>query len=425
MTKNLNPKLSDAHIADAIAAIEGGGISKTQVAKNLGVARSSLNTAIARYERERTAAVEPGIQTHDDGGLTVTGIPSVGGITLTPDNLLRKYGIDPDEVMIVRDRLNVWGNDDKPNFQLRLDVIPKNLLVLPDPDRPRLPTPEPLNLAPGEAMRWCYMSDHHAPFIDFGLHQTSLQWLRDTQPHLIIIGGDLLNNQKWQRHRERPRFVEAANAGINVGGSILEDIRKAVPNAKIIWLPGNHDQWIEQRMIEDRNQALGVRGYRDDYDVMDLRRLLDTDNVSVEYIDEDWDLAFYPITKNFAAAHGGGTGKNAADAAFAQLLGSLIHGHSHRGKMTYRTRHDPVTGRIECHVAIEAMMMARHGEGKALGYASTPDWMQGFFYGCAWEDDEMFTASPAPYIDRADGGYLLLPDGSRYKADVNKIGEPV
>jgi hypothetical protein len=207
-------------------------------------------------------------------------------------------------------------------------------------------------------------------------------------------------------------------------GGILEAHREIVgDDCEIIWIPGNHDQWIEQRMIEDNSAALGMRGYKDKYDVMDLRRLLDTDSVNVHYVDEDWDLAYYSITDRFTAMHGPATGKSATEKALGMLTGSVIYGHTHHGKMLYQTRHTPATGQTESHVAIESFMMARHHKG--MGYANQPDWTQGFFYGAAWPDDGTFTAAPAFYADRVTGGSLLFADGSRYQATVDKFGNKV
>ena len=58
-----------------------------------------------------------------------------------------------------------------------------------------------------------------------------------------------------------------------------------------------------------------------------------------------------------------------------------------------------------------------------MGYAGQPDWTQGFVYGAAWEDDGYFTAAPAFYNDAPNGGSLLLADGSRYAATIDKFGK--
>jgi hypothetical protein len=414
-----NPRLAPDNVAAAIADIAEGKTT-TAAARDLGVARTSLIAAIERYERVAAEEFEPGVVEHEDGGITVTGDPMVGNVRLTPTELLRKCGIDIDEVIIVRQRTNAWGSVDSPNFQLRVDTIPKNMLVQLDPDREWLPAPKPVKRAEGEPFRWAWMGDHHFPYVDWGLLQTGHAFLEDFQPHLVVIGGDLLNNGQWARHRSRPRFVEEANEGIRGAGGELRKIRDILPNSQIVWLPGNHDQWIEQRLIEDQSAALNTRGYSDQYDALDIRRLLDIDPIHVEYVDKDWDLAYFPITDKFVATHGTATGKNAADQMFAKLTGSSIHGHSHRGKMTFKTRHNPATDETDCNVAIEAMMMARHHEG--MGYANQPDWMQGFFYGSAWEDNT-FAAAPAVYVDAP--GKLLLADGRRYDASVDKFGEPL
>lgn len=414
-------KLSDDQVADVIGRVENTDATVAGEARRLGVARSTLRNAIEAFERRSTETPEPGVVEHEDGGKTVTSAPVIGGVRLTDSSLCKAMGVDPDEHVIVRRRINAWGSEDDPRFQLRLDLLPKELVFLPDPTtRPKFPTPNPAKRRKGEPLRWAFVTDYHAPYIDHGLHQTSCEFLRDHPVDLLIHGGDLLNNGKWARHRSRPRFMEESNEGIMISGGILDAHREILPDAEIIWIPGNHDQWIEQRLIEDRSAALGTRGYRDQYDVLDLRRLLDTDGAHVKYIDEDWDLAAYPITDKFTGMHGPGTGQSLANRVFNMLTGSAIYGHTHHGKFTYKTRHDPATQTTESHVAIEAFMMARHDKG--MGYANQPDWTQGFVYGAAW-DDGYFTAAPAFYNDAPSGGSLLLPDGSRYEATVDKFGE--
>ena len=416
-----NTRLSAAQVADVVARVADGEASVAGEARRLGVPRSTLRNAIARHDQTATPP-EPGLERQEDGGFTITSEPQVGSVRLTEDDLLAAYKVDPDKHIIVRRRISAWGNEDTPNFFMRLDIIPKSLLTLPDEDRPKTKLPRRAKKPKGEPMRWAFVTDYHWPYGDWGLHQTSCEWLRNNPVDVLIHGGDVLNNGQWARHRSRPRFEEEKNEGIECAGGMFEEHREILgPDAEIIWVPGNHDQWIEQRMIEDNSAALGTRGYRDEYDVLDLRRLLDTDGAGVHYIDEDWDLAYYALTDKLTALHGPGTGQNVAKKVFDSLTGSAIYGHTHHGKFTYKTRHDPATQTTESHVAIEAFMMARHHKG--MGYAGQPDWTQGFVYGAAWEDDGYFTAAPAFYNDAPNGGSLLLADGSRYAATIDKFGK--
>ena len=421
-----DPKLTNAVLTDVLAGLEAGTTTKSGAARELGVSRNALRNALDRFERETTEVAEPGVEKHDDGGATVTSGPMVGTVTLTEKDLLEAFDYDPDEVVVVRRRINAWGSEADPHFQLRIDVIPKDSIFTVPEDREWMDPPQFIDLEPGAAMHWAYLGDHHFPYIDHGLMQTSTQFLRDRQFELVVLGGDLLNNGAWARHRGRPRFVEESKLGVKQAGGYVRAIRKALPDARIVWIPGNHDQWIEQRLIEDNSAALGFRGYSDDYDVLDIRRLVDIDPAHVEFVDMDWDLAFHSITDKLTAFHGppgGKGGKNALDSIFDKLTGSGIFGHTHRGGMRYKTRHDPATGKTESHVAIEAFMMARHHKG--MGYAGQPDWTQGFVYGAAWPDDGNFTAAPAYYNDVNNGGTLLLPDGARYKSTVDKFGEEI
>jgi len=388
----------------------------TSVARDLGVARSTLRDALARLDRERTERHEPGAQEQEDGAITVTSDPlTVAGVELTEDALLRKYGLDPADHEVVRKRINFWGSDADPHFQLRLDAIPRSLLVLPDLDREWLPAPEPVPQADG-GRRVVIVTDYHSPHYDRGLHQVSLQFMRDFDPQLLLNLGDLADFATISRHRERPRLVQHVNDCIVEGGSILRAHREALPNAEMVLLPGNHDDRIQHKIIDNNRELLGIRGFSDDYDALDLRRLWDLDPIHVRMIDEDWDRAKYKVSPHLTAIHGRRTTKTAGEDELTKRLVSILQGHSHRMRFTYRTQHDDPTNGTSTRVAVECGTMAQIEH--SLYYGDDENWQQGLVYGTIWPDGK-FALAPAMYVNNT----LLLADGTRYNSTVDSYGE--
>lgn len=414
-----SPKLSDDQIAEALSNIESGATAAAE-ARRLGIARTTLRDAIERFQRTATERHEPGVEEEPDGALTVTSEPGsrVGGVELTEEGLMRHYGLDPAEHEVVRKRLNFWGSDDDPHYQLRLDVIPKTLLVLPDWDREWLPEPNPSVREDG-GRRIVVVTDYHAPLHARGLHQVSLDFMEDFQPSLLLNLGDLGDMAAASRHRKRPRRkVQHLNDCIIGGGSILRDQRKRLPDAEMILLPGNHDDWLQRSIIDNNEELLGIRGFSDSYDALDLRRLWDLDPIHVHMVDEDWDRAKYHVNRSLSAIHGKKTTKTAGEDMLNKLVRSILQGHSHRMRFTYRTQHDDPDGGVRTRVAVECGTMAQLSD--SLGYGDEENWQQGFVYGTIWPDGQ-FALSPAMFVNNT----LLLPDGTRYKATVDEEGNPL
>lgn len=411
-------KLSDNQVAEVITALADTPATVTSEAKRLGVARSTLRDAMERFERQTTTRHEPGVDEADDGAVTVTSDPlTVAGRELTEDALLRQYGLDPAAHEIVRKRVNFWGSDSDPHYQLRLDAIPKSLLVLPEPDRDWLPAPNPVPREDG-GYGIVIVADYHAPHYNRGLHETSLQMMRDFDPQLVLNLGDLGDFTSISRHRERPRLVQHVNDCIVGGGSILRDTRAAVPDARMVLLPGNHDDRIQHALIDHMRDMLGVRGYSDEYDALDLRRLWDLDPIHVEMVDEDWDRAKFHVNDNLSAIHGTRTTKTAGEDMLNKLVRSVVQGHSHRMRFTYRTQHDDPKNDFRTRVAVECGTMAQLSG--SLGYGDEENWQQGFVYGTIWPDGQ-FALAPAMYVNNT----LLLADGTRYRASVDEFGTPL
>lgn len=413
-------KLSDDQVAEVISAVGDDNNPATVAgeARRLGVARSTLRNAIESFERRSTERHEPGVEEEADGAITVTSDPlTVAGVELTEDALLRQYGLDPDEHEVVRKRLNFWGSDSDPHFQLRLDAIPKQLLVLPEPAREWLPAPNPVPRDDG-GYGVVIVADYHAPHYNRGLHETSLQFMRDYDPQLLLNLGDLGDFTSISRHRERPRLVQHVNDCIVEGGSILRSQREALPDAEMVLLPGNHDDRIQHAIIDNNRNLLGVRGIADDYDALDLRRLWDLDPIHVEMVDEDWDRAKFHINDNLSAIHGSRTTKTAGEDMLNKLVRSVVQGHSHRMRFTYRTQHDDPRGGVRTRCAVECGTMAQLSG--SLGYGDEENWQQGFVYGTVWPDGQ-FALAPAMYVNNT----LLLADGTRYRSTVDEFGVPL
>lgn len=399
---------NDEKFERAVELLNTTTLSQRSVAEKVGLAESSLRYKLARRAQQRaqaSAEQAPGVRRNDDGSATI--VANKTAESWTPESLLEAHGLEPDEWEIIRVRGNRWGDPDDPNHQLRIDVVPRESLVLPAALEPvefgSLVKPAPDGGVDFGSKTIVVVGDQHCPLHDRTLHKLFVQFLLDEQPAEGVLLGDILDFTEISRHRTRPGFTQTVNDTIQSAFEVLRDYRLASPDTRWRLLRGNHDDRLEHAILDNNEKLYGITAADEEIPALSLKRLLHLDELGIELVDEDWDRAKTPVTTSLSARHGYMTSEGTGRQMLNKHSNSQIQGHSHRMRFSYRTQHDP----IDVRVAIEAGTMAQIHEG--LGYADEPDWQQGFVYGTAWDDGD-FALAPAIYVD----GRLLLPDGRRY-----------
>lgn len=406
-------KLTDDQVASVITALADTAATVASEARRLGVARSTLRDAIERFEREATERHEPGVEPAEDGALTVTSEPlTVAGVELTEDALLRRYGLDPAEHEVVRKRINFWGSDYDPHFQLRLDAIPKSLLFQPIDPGVWTPPPPPRPMKPGEYLDAVVISDHHAPFHEKEFHRLFLEMLAEEQPGLIEVNGDLLDFATISKHREREGQVADVNACLQAGFEILADYRAVCPDAVIRFKRGNHSERLRNLIVDQAKGLHKITPAGSSLEALSLRRLLRLDDLHVEYIDEPWDQAKTVLSPKLTARHGVSTTKGAGEAMLDRLRGSTVQGHDHRAGITLRTDYtedpdDPISVRMAMQGGCACVIPG--GLGYVLG--GEPNWQNAYGAFRIYPDGD-FHGSLGIYV----AGRLLAHNQKRYVA---------
>jgi hypothetical protein len=386
------------------------------VAREFGMSGSALG-----YRARKMGLTTAKGSAPDGAGQTLT-VEVAKGSQLSPEKLLRRVGLNPDEWQVtnVKAREGTWGNPDEPNEQIRLEVSvrPKlGGLKLPEMKGWK-PLPKPKARKAGTGPRTSVVvSDHHAPHHDKTFHRLFCQWLAEDQPDLIEVNGDLLDFADISRHRNLPAtgpggpnpFVNTVNECLQAGFNILADYRAACPNTQIRLKFGNHDCRLYYALVDNLKGLYDITPANDDVPALSLRKLLRLDEIHVELIEQDWERARTRIGKRLTALHGYSTTKNPGGKILTELTGSTLQGHSHRISLLYRTSHHPDDG-PETRLAGETGCACEIKDG--LGYITggSPDWQQGAMLVKTWPDDD-FTVAPIIYLP----GRLLLPDGRRYK----------
>lgn len=403
----------------ATALLREPGATQRTVAAKLGIGQSTLCgylklAGIEPPNKPQASGPEPfGVER--TGNMLAITTPPRNKPTSPPDEragkeLLEKHGYDPEDWTITGGRISEWGNPDSPQFQHRVNFTRKDgMLVIPD-----LSDFEPWEFGQIEEYaprRIAFIPDLHAPFHNVPAYYAMLDMILAEQPEEIVFLGDVADNSFLSKHRTHPRFITSLNKTNDYVVRNFRLAREAAPEARIVFIPGNHDARVlyyaqdlapeldrvrPGKLTDDEPEPESSIGYR---------QLWQLDKLGIELIDEDWKLAQHSITPELTARHGYLTGNNSERKLLEKHGRSQVHGHDHRGSLIYRTKHDPLDIRV-------AASMGTLSEVKpdGLGYEPDPDWTPGAGWCHVW-DDGLFHLSFMPFIKNK----LLTPWGAAYE----------
>lgn len=390
------------------------GLTQRSVAADLGVGQSSLNEWLKTADADRGEPddLRAFVETNDSEATIGTApqktIPQAN--LITGEALLKEHGFDPDEWILTTIRASKWGKPEEPMFQLRVNAKRRDsLVIIPD-----LSGFEP----------WAYgqiedyaeravaiVPDIHAPFENSPLVRAGCDLIAEEQPAEVVILGDAADVSFLSKHRTHRRFITDLNRTNDAVVGNFRHIREAAPNARIIFIPGNHDARLLYYTQDLAPEFVGVRPGKlhpdapEPEESLGFRSLWQLDALGIELVDEDWKLATHQVTSELTARHGYLTGNNSERKLLEHHGRSQIHGHDHRATITYRTKHDP----LDIRVAMSAGTWSQV-EPDGLGYAPDPDWTPGTGWAQVWEDG-LFQLSFMPFIKNK----LLTPWGAAYE----------
>ena len=204
--------------------------------------------------------------------------------------------------------------------------------------------------------------------------EVALQIIADTQPHQVILNVDNIDFPTISKHWPENAFAGTMQLGINRVHEILAQIRASAPNAKIVYLAGNHEQRLEKYIarkapeLYDLQQANNPSHRR----VLTVPFLLNLDQLQVEYY-PGYPAAGYWLNDEIQVIHGDIVRQGGAATAAAMLKrheSSVIYGHVHRAETGYRSSMTRYGG----HVAVAASFgCLANIEGKVPSYGSSVD----------------------------------------------------
>ena len=189
--------------------------------------------------------------------------------------------------------------------------------------------------AVGQVIVW---ADAHHPYADVRAQNTICKFAKHIQPDFHIFIGDCLDLNGISRHTYDDfiaQYEDPVQAGLTSFGNLINHLQKITPNAKIVWIFGNHDD----RLRKFAKRFPAWRGIVD----KPLKLLqafggcLGADKIKVVYL-EDFTDDFKIGKMHFN--HGHYTCKHTAAKHVEAYDESVTYGHAHTMQMFTMIKRD-------------------------------------------------------------------------------------
>src|SRR5262245_12353273 len=97
------------------------------------------------------------------------------------------------------------------------------------------------------------------PTHDEGALSVALAVAKASRPSLVVLVGDNADLPEFGRYRLSPAFAQTTQATIDRLTLLCAELRTACPDAKIVWLAGNHEERLPNYVLDNARAAFGLR----------------------------------------------------------------------------------------------------------------------------------------------------------------------
>jgi predicted phosphodiesterase len=171
----------------------------------------------------------------------------------------------------------------------------------------------------------------------------ALAIVKAERPDVVVLVGDNLDACEFGKYRTTPAFQRTTQAAIDRATVLCAELRAAAPNAKIVWLAGNHEERLPNYILDNASAAFGLRqgNTPESWPVMSWPFLCHFDRYGIEYL-PGYPASSYWINERLRVIHGDkvASGGSTAHKYLATEKVSTIYGHIHRREWAERTRMD-------------------------------------------------------------------------------------
>ena len=181
--------------------------------------------------------------------------------------------------------------------------------------------------------RILFLSDCHVPFHDKAALKLVMEVIADFKPSILVSNGDFLDCAAVSRHSKDPRRMIGLAKELEIANNILDQLDALVPDARRIFLEGNHEQRLIRYLEEKAPELVGIVGTS----VPEMLRLRERGWKHVAYKDDT------RIGKVFVTHDVGAAGRYNAYKCLDTYQASIVTGHTHR--LAYVVEGDAAGGR--------------------------------------------------------------------------------
>lgn len=171
----------------------------------------------------------------------------------------------------------------------------------------------------------------------------TLAVIKEHNPKLIVCVGDNLDLPEMSKYLMYPAYAQTTQAAIDRAALFCAQMRAAAPNAKIVWLAGNHEERMPKYLLVNAGAAYGLRkgNMPKSWPVLSVPYLCRMDEYGVEY-QPGYPSSDMWINKKLRVIHGDKVRSNGSTAHMYlnSEKTSVIFGHIHRIEQAFKTRED-------------------------------------------------------------------------------------
>lgn len=227
------------------------------------------------------------------------------------------------------------------------------------------------------------------PTHDEAAIRIALSIVREIQPDEILRVGDDLDLPELGKYRTTPAFSRTTQASIDRATVLGAEQRAAAPEARIVWLAGNHEERLPNYVLDNAKAAYGIRRGRfaderpSAWPVLSVPYLCRLDEFGVEYR-PGFPAADFELVPSFRIVHGLHVTSNGSTASkyLSRERSSIAYGHIHRREYAARTLpdgHEIFAASPGCLARTDGAVPSTKGgtdlDGRPLSVVE--DWQQG------------------------------------------------
>lgn len=171
----------------------------------------------------------------------------------------------------------------------------------------------------------------------------ALAIVKAANPAQVVLVGDNADLPEFSKYRITPAYQMTTQATIDRCTTLCAELRRAAPNAEIVWLAGNHEERLPNYLLDNARAAYGLRrgNEPESWPSLSMPDLCRMDEHAITYV-PGYPASHHWITPRLKVIHGDLVKSNGstAHAYLGREKTSVIYGHVHRREYAARTRDD-------------------------------------------------------------------------------------